>query len=80
MSGHGQGPSRSFGAGSTCSGSAASPSGRRRRQRSSSSPRLASAARASRDFAEADRLRDEIAAHGWEVRDVAAGYELVPRA
>ena len=37
-------------------------------------------ARASRDFAEADRLRDEIAAHGWEVRDVAAGYELVPRA
>ena len=37
-------------------------------------------ARASRDFAEADRLRDEIASHGWEVRDVAEGYELVPRA
>ena len=37
-------------------------------------------ARASRDFAEADRLRDEIGAHGWEVRDVAGGYELVPRA
>ena len=37
-------------------------------------------ARASRDFAEADRLRDEIAEHGWEVRDVASGYELVPRA
>ena len=36
-------------------------------------------ARASRDFAEADRLRDEIAEHGWEVRDVASGYELVPR-
>jgi cysteinyl-tRNA synthetase len=36
------------------------------------------AARAARDFAEADRLRDEIAEHGWEVRDVASGYELVP--
>ena len=38
------------------------------------------AARTSRDFAEADRLRDEIAVAGWEVRDVAGGYELVPRA
>src|SRR5437879_4145549 len=28
-------------------------------------------ARASRDFAEADRLRDELAARGWEVRDAA---------
>ena len=28
------------------------------------------AARAARDFAESDRLRDEIAAAGWEVRDV----------
>ncbi|HET9288150.1 MAG TPA: cysteine--tRNA ligase [Gaiella sp.] len=36
-------------------------------------------ARASRDFAEADRLRDEIAGAGWEVRDVGEGYELVPR-
>ncbi|HUJ92779.1 MAG TPA: cysteine--tRNA ligase [Gaiellaceae bacterium] len=38
-------------------------------------------ARAAKDFAEADRLRDEIAAAGWEVRDVAAppGYRLVPR-
>ena len=32
-----------------------------------------------RDFAEADRLRDEIADAGWEVRDVGEGYELVPR-
>jgi cysteinyl-tRNA synthetase len=32
------------------------------------------------DFAEADRLREEIADAGWEVRDVGAGYELVPRA
>jgi cysteinyl-tRNA synthetase len=37
------------------------------------------AARATRDFAEADRLRGEIDALGWEVRDVAGGYELVPR-
>ena len=38
-------------------------------------------ARAARDFAESDRLRDEIAASGWEVRDVqgsADGFELVP--
>ena len=36
------------------------------------------AARAARDFAEADRLRDEIAAAGWTVRDGAGGPELVP--
>jgi cysteinyl-tRNA synthetase len=35
------------------------------------------AARAAKDFAESDRLRDEIAAAGWTVRDVATGYELV---
>jgi cysteinyl-tRNA synthetase len=37
-------------------------------------------ARDQRDFAAADRLRDEIAARGWEVRDVAEppGYQLVP--
>jgi cysteinyl-tRNA synthetase len=35
-------------------------------------------ARASRDFAEADRLRAELRAHGWEVRDGATGQELVP--
>jgi cysteinyl-tRNA synthetase len=37
------------------------------------------AARAERDFAEADRLRDEIAARGWEVRDGSGGFELLPR-
>ena len=39
-----------------------------------------SAARAARDWAESDRLRDEIAAAGWTVRDVAdaPGYQLVP--
>jgi len=39
------------------------------------------AARATQDFAEADRLRDEIAAAGWEVRDVSVerGYQLVKR-
>jgi cysteinyl-tRNA synthetase len=36
------------------------------------------AARAARDFAEADRLRDELRARGWEVRDGADGAELVP--
>jgi cysteinyl-tRNA synthetase len=38
-------------------------------------------ARAGRDFAAADRLREEIAAAGWEVRDVAEppGYRLVRR-
>ncbi|MCW2992433.1 MAG: cysteine--tRNA ligase [Solirubrobacterales bacterium] len=35
-------------------------------------------AREAKDFAESDRLRDEIAAAGWTVRDVAGGYELVP--
>jgi cysteinyl-tRNA synthetase len=34
------------------------------------------AARASRDFARADALRDQIAALGWSVRDTAAGFEL----
>jgi cysteinyl-tRNA synthetase len=37
------------------------------------------AARAARDFAEADRLRGELADLGWEVRDGAAGPTLVPR-
>jgi len=38
-------------------------------------------ARARKDFESSDRLRDEIAAAGWEVRDVDAepGYQLVPR-
>lgn len=35
-------------------------------------------AREERDFATADRLRDEISALGWEVRDGAAGFELLP--
>jgi len=34
------------------------------------------AARAAGDFAEADRLRDEIAELGWEVRDTPGGFEL----
>jgi cysteinyl-tRNA synthetase len=37
-------------------------------------------ARAERDFAAADRLRDEIAALGWEVRDGPAGPDLLPAA
>jgi cysteinyl-tRNA synthetase len=37
------------------------------------------AARAARDFGEADRLRAEIEAAGWEARDVADGFQLVPK-
>jgi len=36
-------------------------------------------ARAAGDFDEADRLRSEIEAGGWEARDVADGFQLVPR-
>jgi cysteinyl-tRNA synthetase len=36
-------------------------------------------ARARKDFDAADRLRGEIEAQGWEVRDVADGFELVPK-
>jgi cysteinyl-tRNA synthetase len=35
-------------------------------------------ARAAKDYAEADRLRDELLAAGWQVRDGAEGPELVP--
>jgi cysteinyl-tRNA synthetase len=43
--------------------------------------RRRAAARANGDYGEGDRLRDEIAAAGWDVRDVAGdpGYQLVPR-
>jgi cysteinyl-tRNA synthetase len=37
-------------------------------------------ARAARDYAEADRLREVIKAHGWEVRDGPDGPELLPAA
>jgi cysteinyl-tRNA synthetase len=36
-------------------------------------------ARESRDFEEADRLREELEAAGWEARDEPGGYRLVPR-
>jgi cysteinyl-tRNA synthetase len=36
-------------------------------------------ARVARDFEEADRLREEIEAAGWEARDVADGFQLVPK-
>jgi len=35
------------------------------------------AARAAKDWKESDRLRDELAAAGWEVRDGAGGWRLV---
>jgi cysteinyl-tRNA synthetase len=43
--------------------------------------RKRSVARERKDFAEGDRLRAEIEAAGWEVRDVDAepGFQLVPR-
>ena len=41
---------------------------------------LRTAARAAKDFAEADRLRDEIAAAGWSVLDAAEGARLEPLA
>jgi cysteinyl-tRNA synthetase len=36
-------------------------------------------ARSEGDFQEADRVREEIAAAGWEVQDVADGFRLIPR-
>jgi cysteinyl-tRNA synthetase len=35
-------------------------------------------ARSTRDYAESDRLREELRARGWEVRDGPSGPELVP--
>src|SRR5712691_8096676 len=37
------------------------------------------AAREGGDFEEADRLRGEIEASGWEARDAAGGFQLVPK-
>jgi len=36
-------------------------------------------ARAAREYAEADRLRDAIDELGWEVRDVGDGFQLLRR-
>jgi cysteinyl-tRNA synthetase len=36
------------------------------------------AAREKRDFAAADRLREELSARGWEIRDGPGGSELIP--
>jgi cysteinyl-tRNA synthetase len=36
-------------------------------------------AREARDFEAADRLREKIEAAGWEARDVADGFQLVPK-
>jgi cysteinyl-tRNA synthetase len=37
-------------------------------------------ARAAKDFARADEIRDELATLGWEVRDGVGGAKLVPKA
>ena len=36
-------------------------------------------ARIRREYAESDALREAIETHGWEVRDVDDGYQLVPK-
>ena len=59
----------------TCSNAGRGESTPRRRSCSSA----ASARVRSGDFAEADRLRDELAARGWDVRDGPDGPELIPR-
>ena len=53
--------------------------GRRRRPTSSALADEREAARAARDFARSDELRDEIARRGYTVRDTAQGPDLVPR-
>jgi cysteinyl-tRNA synthetase len=39
---------------------------------------LRQVAREQRDYAEADRLREQLLELGWEVRDGPAGPELIP--
>ena len=66
---------------STCSGSRALGAMSHRAADVVALAEARATARARRDFAEADRLRDEIVGAGWEVRDARApGYELVRRA
>ena len=49
-----------------------------RKETSGGVPARRAVAREARDWAEADRLRDELRALGWEVRDGPDGPELVP--
>ncbi len=56
------------------------PTTRRRRERRWRCATRASGARAARDYAEADRLREEMRARGWEVSDGPSGPELLPQA
>ena len=50
---------------------------RRRRRRSARLAAEREQARAERDFERADRLRDELADRGWEIRDTPEGARLV---
>lgn len=36
-------------------------------------------AKQDKDWGEADRLRDELAAAGWEIKDTKEGFELCPK-
>ncbi|MEM9016647.1 MAG: cysteine--tRNA ligase, partial [Verrucomicrobiota bacterium] len=36
-------------------------------------------AKQDKDWGEADRLRDEIAVAGWEIKDAKDGYEICPK-
>ena len=76
---HGGSAARTWARCSACSASRRCwrPGRRRPRRRVALAERRAEA-RAARDWGEADRLRDELAAMGWEVRDGPAGPELVP--
>ena len=72
--------STSCGEGSPSSGSARSATPSRRPAEIVALARARAEARAARDFAESDRLRDEIAAAGWEVRDATRARRLRARA
>ncbi len=64
---------------SASSGSSRSQRTTKRRRRSSRSQDSASRHARARDFDESDRLRAEIEAAGWDIRDEADGFRLVRR-
>ena len=75
-------PRRARGDAAACSGSSRCSRARARPPTRRPSALLAERerARAARDFERADRIRDELAERGWEVRDTPEGARLVRRA